>query len=322
MKSFPLTLALGLAAMSSTPIHAQLFVDYGGARNIFFSSSAGGGDAGFTKLDTNEKSVSLNLWALNQASAWRFGGAGKASATDDISEILNGKKAPRLEGSAIANWTSTPAEKDTWLYSVTIRSAASEASYSLLTPAATKPVDSKFQAVEGSVTFAAVPIRPGGKGGLISRAFALSVGAKKTTNYEDLALVDVGNGKSARKGNLEKFTSYPVQLMFVQEIKVEKGGAVEDAINILRLLIPVIDKDARKWLLLSPYVKALPRSGGISQRAFGLNLAVKTMTSPDKDNPAKDVLKFPLSVFFESVKKAGADTFVTQGGASIILTSF
>lgn len=306
-------LVLGLAGRA----HAQLFVDYGGARNIFFNSGKKNDSAGFSKIDTAEKSFSLNFWELNgAASPWRFGGTVKATAEDDVTEIFTGKKAPKIEGDVLANWTSTPDKNDTKLFSITLRATASEASYSILAPTATTPIDSKFQAVEGNVAFACVPIPPGGKGGLITQAFALLVGVKKDSNYESLPQVDVGNGKTARKGTLEKFTSYPVQLLFVQEVKVTGGGALDDLVNTLRLIVPSIDKDTNKWVLLSPYVKATPHSEGSSDRAFGLNVAIKTLTK-DSD-PTNQVLKFPLSVFLECAKKSGTDSFVTNGGASVI----
>jgi hypothetical protein len=319
MNFFTRILLVGLVLGLAGRAHAQLFVDYGGARNVFFNSGTNNASAAFTKIDTAEKSFSLNFWKLNQtASAWRFGGTMKATAQDDLTEIFTGKKAPKIEGNVLANWTSTPGDKDALLFSVTLRTAASEASYSILAPAATTPVASKFQAVEGSVTFACVPIPTGGHGGLITQAFALTVGAKKDTNYESLPLVDVGNGKTARQGTLEKFTSYPLQLLFVQEVKISGGGPLDDLVNTLRLIVPSIDKDTAKWVLLSPYVKATPRSSGSSDQAYGLNVAIKTLTK-DPD-PTKQVLKFPLSVFLESAKKAGTDGYVTNGGASVIFS--
>ena len=310
-------LLVGLVLILAGRAQAQLFVDYGGARNIFYNAGKQDDSSGFSKIDTAEKSFSLNFWKLNQAgSVWRFGGTIKAIAQDDLTEIFKGKKAPKIEGNVLANRTRAPLKSDTKLVSITLRTAASEASYSVLAPTATTPIASKFQAFEGNVTFACVVVPKGGKGGLFTRAFALSVGVKKDSNYESLPQIDVGNGKTAREGTLEKFTSYPVQLLFVQEVEVTKSGALDDLVNTLRLIVPSIDKDTDKWVLLSPYIKATPRSRGSSDRAFGLNIAIKALTKGS--DPSMDVLKFPLSVFLESAKRSGTDGFVTNGGASVI----
>lgn len=334
MKTLRNLLLAGAVAAAATGGRAQLFVDYGGPRNIFVVSATqktatkteaaekGGAEKAaaaepeesaaaplrFATVDTKEKSLSLNFFALPRRGPLVFGGTVQVAGQDGLEEFLKFKKAPKVTGNVLANYTW--GDPDKGYTSVTFRGEGSETPLTLHDPSTNKTTADTHRTMAGHVTLA-FAFGDSGNRGWLRNAVALTAGFRPETNYEALPLVDVGNGKTARSGTLEKFDSYPLQLIYVREFEIT-GRWIDQ--------LPQVEEKALKFLLVCPYAKITSRAGGGETQAYGVNFALKTVlwATGKEARPSNDKLSFPYSVYVETARAWGGDRFVTQAGVSTI----
>lgn len=315
-------------------LRAQLFVDNGGPRDIFFDATTDGKKLnGFVgKFDSAEKSLSASYFGRPKGVEGNvlFGLKAKVDAVDGLDELVKLEHWPRAEISFLGNWygrSSDVRSGNPFLWSITPRLAGSYAEYELVSPDTTvtprKVGVERFTAGAATVTFSGVV--PWGDG------IALNVGVERTSNYDQLTKVEItetggkladgtaveGSGKkrTVRVGRLEKTTSYPLHLTYVTVFGFTK---------VARQL-PSFDESSAYDLLVAPYGKVSAGSGNDSANAAGINFTLRRLSNvgPGGTPPAgKDFndqkLSFPYAFFVERRNVLGNKASETKAGAAVV----
>ena len=319
MKKLILTAALIIGAIGS--VNAQLYVDYGGPRNIFVQNDSSGNPLNFLSYDSKTASGSID-WlklsddlGLTQGSNWMIGGTATATAANsDITQVFSA--APSFKGTILVNWTNhSKGDKATkWLMSFTTKIGLAYDTYSIENP--TTKVTSTTNHYEPilSETYAI----------MVSdhSAFALTAGWDKEDNYSTLPQTTNAAGKKVGLGTYSEFTAYPTELLYVHEVQITNSYLQKAAAAIAG----GNGSNGSVTALLSPYVKYTPRDGGSPSSGVGFNLALKNYvpyadpTTKVDDHPEKDKFTIPWSFYIEADRKFGTNNYTTTGGASVIFS--
>jgi hypothetical protein len=313
-----LMILLGTAVcMLHTELHAQVLVDAGGARNVFFSASAPSSNMFFGlkgtdfKLDTAAKSAELLYFHPNGNSHWLWGLDLKVAAVNGI-ENLNSWPQTTVSGIGNYSWQSSGA-----LWSLTARDTplfAQDPLYDTNRPAGAQFYKKDVIGNELAGTLSVAPV-----GSIAWISFALSAGYNATNNYAKLQQVTVGNsetpgssqavigsGQTARFGTFHYYNAFPLTLLTplnpdaVAWMKPFDDGFSDFVNRIYKLLGTGKKEDAAtnvNDVIVSPYGEFVPGDLGRPTDAVGINFVVRRLTL--NDNPAKENLTFPVSIFVE-----------------------
>lgn len=348
LMKFKLTV-LTLAVVSSPLARAQLYIDNGGARDLFFAADASlkdkAGNLRF-KVDTADKSATATYFAQPGSGKIADGFitmafTAKAKSPDDFSELWKAKGIDSSEAALVANWTSAPASVTKF---VNLRAAYKHDKYSLFDP--TKPVASQLTNPSfdgGSVHLALGALVNGNHG------WAFSIGFERGSNYEDLKKVTIsdvaqtipladggqravgGASKSARLGVLERRDEYPATLLGYRELP----GAGFDAFI---KGIPFMPKGSETETVsygaqAALYVRSTSFSGSSSRQDIGASITIrrqkgkKTEKKDGAEKPTEvfDHLKagdskidFPFGFYVERRAVSGTGTLETMTGAVVV----
>jgi len=324
------SLIIALPALVGSTAHAQLMVDAGGPRDMFFSSGEDAtGLAGFhAKLNTDDKGVALTYFGkpANYLGLWAMDL--KVSAVDGVGEFFRFERWPKMDLSIIGNKTFS--YDGGWAWSVTPRLTATHIGQSVFDPslpAGSQLSEHDFFGGQANLLFSC--LLPEGWG-----AVGLSFGYKHTSNYEDLAKTTVGTvqnlfpgpggaafaalsqGQTVRYGSLNHYNEFPLSAIYTRQFE-------PNWIDALCKKVMFWDKDIKNSktsfvLLTSPYASLLPRDEGKPTHSIGLNLVLrKGVTSKDETNPNEDKFSFPVSLFIERKNAFSGKPDLTIGSALI-----
>jgi hypothetical protein len=342
-----------LAALAFLPAlcHGQLYVDFGGPRDLFVqpssaksssapaagsnaSDSGASGDTqtdsatNFFSFDSQKEQVGLNFlnlgrWPTYGPLVWG-GTVTAASPNNDPSDIFKLHESPTIQGNVLANITEVNVKADT-AYSFTFKIANAYNTFPLVASAsATKVSKPSLNEPSGSICYAYAWSNPlffdpekDRPSQYLRQAIAITVGAARADNYQSLPQTTLANSQTARIGTLNEFDSYPIQLLYVGTLPVyphTKGGnAWDEALKAAGF------SDDNSYLDLSPYANFTPRHGGIPSFGFGFNVALE-VAKPDPKVPSKGKLSYPWSVYVERDRKFNSAGYVTTYGVSKVLS--
>ena len=331
-----LSAVAGLAALPTISF-GQLYVDYGGPRNIFSqptssttsssqNGTAGGGAAAattspadsslnFFNFDSQKEQVGLNFlnlgrWPTMSPLVWG-GTLTIASPNNDPTEILKFHESPTITGSVLANWTTVSRSTESnWASSFTFDASNAYNGYTMVPSAtATKSTTKDVNEPSFSVCFA-YAWGPAKK--YLQDAVAITVGIARSDNYQSLPQVNLANSQTARIGPLAEFASYPVKLLYVHTVSVNVDTSKDNVWD--GILKAAGFQKGNCWLELAPYFNIAPRQGGAPSDGVGFNVALATVKADPI--PSKSKLSYPWSVYIEYDKKYDTTHYVTQAGVS------
>jgi len=328
-----------LLGVSAVPALAQLYIDNAGPRDILFAAPNGyaNNQPWKVKFDSTDKSATATYF-VRQANGPAGGQilqaiSAKLSAPNGIEDVLSHGATPGTEVSVLTNWTKSLPPKEGRGRTVFANLRGSFRRDSLpLADAAGKVTDMSFDG--GGVQLASGLLLRGNFG------FAASVGYERRNNYQDLPEVTIGQStsadgvvagktKTARQGVFRTIDAMPGSFTVIYDLpgKFADGAA---------LFLPGIEKkDAGTYgLIVAAYVTA-DLSHFDESKAVGLSLTVRRWegaaksgsktdpqpaAKPDFDSVQKEKVSFPLSVFVERRRPAGAREYETKAGVATVFT--
>lgn len=317
-----------LLGAGAVPALAQLYIDNAGPRDILFSAPSGyaSNQPWKVKFDSGDKSATATYFVRQTAGPG--GGqilqavSAKLSAPNGVEDVLTHGAAAGTEVSVLTNWTKSLAPKDGRGRTVFVNLRAAFRRDALpVADAAGKITDVSF---DGGSAHLASGILLGGNFG-----FAVSAGYERRNNYEDLTEVVVGQPtgtegvvaaktKTARQGAFRTFDTAPCSFTVIYDLP---GKFANEAAAFL----PGIEekKGVTYGLIAAAYVKADLAGSFSDSRTFGLSLTVRrweAAAAGDFDTIQKEKVSFPLSVFVERRRPAGAREDETKGGVATVFT--
>jgi hypothetical protein len=313
---------------------AQLFVDNGGPRDIFFDSTADKDSVNglLSKIDTGDKSASFSYYGRPFAGQpFILGGKAKLTASDGLDEFFRFQRFPQTDLSLLGNWSGMwRSGSHTYLWSLTPNLTGTYADYALIDPASTavpKQI-TKESRLAGAFNNTFSIVFPWGD------AAAFSAGVKRDNNYSSLpevtitttggklpdgtAVAGLAGTTSARLGIFQENTSYPLYLTYSHVF----------AAQWIAHVIPGIDQSSAYDLIAAPYGKWTPKSGAGTARSFGINLTIRALSNSvlgsngerelAKDKKPNDQkLSFPYAVYVEHSTDQNGVSKTTSGVAVI-----
>jgi len=317
-----------LLGVSAVPALAQLYIDNAGPRDILFSAPEGyaSNQPWKVKFDSADKSTTATYF-VRQGNGPGGGQilqavSAKLSAPNGVEDVLAHGAAPGTEVSWLTNWTKSLPPKDGRGRTVFANFRAAFRRDALPVADATgKVTDVSF---DGGSAQLASGILLGGNFG-----FAVSFGYERRNNYQDLPEIAIGQPtgtdgvvagktKTARQGVFRTFDAAPSSFTVIYDLPGKFA-------NEMAAFLPgIVQKEGVTYgLIAAAYVKADLAGNSDDSKTLGLSLTVRRVEATGKgdfETIQKEKVSFPLSVFVERRRPAGAREYETKGGVATVFT--
>lgn len=335
MKSDLLRLC-GVALLTLPALHAQLYIDAAGPRNLLVSAKGNGqpeADKWVAKFDSEKKGVSAGYFASRddetKFATRTLGFLGQVSSPNGWDEVF---KAPTVEASALYNYTwsgssgsgSRDSSAGPWFFNASV--GYRRDNLQLRATAADPVIDKTLDSGKATIGF--------GRQMNARTGLAVSARFERANNSEKLKKVEAG-GRPVREGALMRSDATPIALILTREIE---SGFVSD------LLAKWRSDQATYDLVLGLYGEYDPSVKTGNDHKFGLNLTVKRYSVPtavdlDKRRAAVEKkfklapgslggmaaatfadISYPLSVFAEWKQPLGSNPGKLVTGVAALFT--